>query len=201
MDSILKTFTIGFLLRSVFSGIFFVISYYVASHNPADFTNVDGKSILSVALPVALFGGVTAYGLHRSLVYPWIELWFDSGPGKKCRGSLPLISIATIETLLWRWNQGVDKTKFDSKGINEHFNTWADFIHLQYASTLCIALGAFLGAKANPGKHSPCGLLIVVGVVLFLAAHVSDWRLHSVFDYVRKEIRKNLGEAEAATGN
>jgi hypothetical protein len=32
MDSLLKTFDIGFLLRSVFAGIFFVVSYYVACY-------------------------------------------------------------------------------------------------------------------------------------------------------------------------
>src|SRR6266567_1356154 len=105
MDSILKAFSIGFLLRSVFSGVFFVISSYVASHGPADFMKIEGASIFSVALPVALFGGVTAYGIHRSLLFGWIEYWFDSECGKACRKSVPLISTSTIQTLLWRWGQ------------------------------------------------------------------------------------------------
>jgi hypothetical protein len=60
----------------------------------------------SAVLLVALFAGVTAYGVHRSLVYPWIESFFDSRLGKTLRKWFPLISKSTIHMLLWRWNQG-----------------------------------------------------------------------------------------------
>ena len=105
MDSLLKTFDIGFLLRSVFAGIFFVVSYSVACYG-LEPTIIEAKSISSPALLVALFTGVVVYGVHRSLVYPFIEFFFDSDFGKACRNRLPLISNSTIETLRWRWNQG-----------------------------------------------------------------------------------------------
>jgi hypothetical protein len=186
MDSILKAFSIGFLLRSVFSGIFFVISYSVACHDPPNFEMIEGKSIFFVALLVALFASVTAYGIHRSLIYPWIEWFFNSESVKALRQRIPLISTSTIRTLLWRWNQNAQGAKFDCKQINEHFDTWADFIHLQYASTLCIGLGALVGVIIVPGKHPPSYPLIVLAVFLFLAAFVSNWRSHSVLDYVRE---------------
>jgi hypothetical protein len=186
MDSILKAFSIGFLLRSVFSGIFFVISYYVAAHGRADFMMIEGKSIFSVALPVALFAGVTAYGIHRSLFYGLIEWWFDSNRGKACRQCMPLISAPTIQTLLYRWNQSAEGATFNRKRINKHFNTWADFIHLQFTSSFCIGLGACVGWIIVPGKHAPCYPLIVLGLVLCLSAFVSNWRSHSVLDHVRE---------------
>jgi len=186
MDSLLKAFSIGFLLRSVFSGIFFVIAYYVASHGRADFMMIEGKSIFFVALPVALFAGVTAYGIHRSLVYGLFEWWFDSNPGKACRKSKPLISTSTIQTLLYRWNQNT-QGPFDRKRMNKHFNEWADFIHLQFTSSHCFGLGALVGWITVSGKHAPCCPLICLWGLLFLAAVVSNWRSHSVLDYVREQ--------------
>ena len=187
MDSILKAFSIGFLLRSIFSGIFFVIAYYLVSHDPHELTQIEGQLMFSVALPVALFAGVTAYGIHRSLLYPIIEFWFDSETGKTCRKYFPLVSTATIHTLLWRWNQGEEHTKLERKIVNEHFNTWADFIHLQFTSTLSIVLGAVVGRIVIPGSHSFYYPLVSFAALLFFSALVSNWRSHSVLDYVRDE--------------
>ena len=126
MDSILKSFSIGFLLRSVFSGVFFVVSYYVASHNPVDLSTIDGKTLLSLGLPVALFAGVTTYGLHRSLFYPFIECCYDSDRGKALRQRMPLIRVSTIHILLWRWSADEATAPILRRPRqNRHFNTWA----------------------------------------------------------------------------
>lgn len=190
MDSILKAFSIGFLLRSVFSGIFFVIAYYVASHDPHELVKIESTLQFSVALPVALFAGVTAYGIHRSLIYPIIECCFDSEPGKRCRKCMPLISTSTINTLLWRWNQIVEQEKWDCKVINEHLNTWADFIHLQFTSSLSIILGVIVGLIVSPGLHPHYCPLICLAVLFLLAAILSNWRSHTVLDYVRGEAKR-----------
>jgi hypothetical protein len=55
MDSILKTFSLGFLLRSMFAGVFFVLSYHVASYNFQNLEQVDGLNILSEIFPISLF--------------------------------------------------------------------------------------------------------------------------------------------------
>jgi hypothetical protein len=138
----------------------------------------------STVLLVALFAGVTVYGVHRSLVYPGIESFFDSRPGKTLRKWFPLISKSTIHTLLWRWNQGAQGATLKCKQINEHLNTWADFIHLQFTSSLCIVLGLLVSRLI--GNHRSFCLLIGLAVFLFLAAFVSNWRSHSVLDYVRE---------------
>ena len=83
MDSLLKTFSIGFLLRSVFAGIFFVVSYYVAFYGlDATVMKIEAKSISSPALLVGLFVGVVVYGVHRSLIYPFIEFFLIPKLGK-----------------------------------------------------------------------------------------------------------------------
>ena len=120
--------------------------------------------------------------MHRSPVYPFIEFFFDSDFGKACRNRLPLISNSTIETLRWRWNQGTNGAPLTYKQINKNLNRWADFIHLQFTSSLCIVLGVLLSRYM--GGDSPC-CLIWVAVFLFVAAFVSNWRSHSVVDYFR----------------
>jgi hypothetical protein len=194
MDSILKAFSIGFLLRSVFAGIFFVVSFYAAFYGLEATTvmKIGAKSMSSPALLVALFAGVAVYGVHRSLVYPFIEGFFDSEVGKALRGWKPkalrgrkplaLISHNTIQTLLWRWDQGAKERERDHKKINKRLNEWADFIHLQFTSSLCIFIGVLLSWLM--GKDPPC-YLICVAVFLVVAALVSNWRSHSVLDYLR----------------
>src|SRR5262249_4504271 len=148
--------SIGFLLRSVFAGIFFVLSYYVACGYDLEPTIMEAKSFSSSGLLVALFAGVVVYGVHRSLVYPFIEGFFNSKVGKACRSGLPLISNSTIETLSWRWNQGAHEARLSWKRINERLDAWADYIHLQFTSSLCIFLGVFVAWCM--GKHPPCYL-------------------------------------------
>ena len=195
MNKVLQTFTLGFLLRSVFSGAFFVISFFVASHGLKGIAKIDGTSILSVALPVALFTGVIAYGLHRSLIYPWFEKFFDSELGKRSRGHWPLISSSTIATLLWRWGQNTEAV--DRAAINVHLDRWADFIHLQYTSALCVGLGALVGVCVVPGECVPYCPLIVLASVFLLAGLISNWRSHSVLDYV-KTLPEKLPQAPSA---
>ena len=185
MDSILKAFSIPFLLRSAFAGIFFVVSYYVASNGlepGLEAAIIKAKSISSTALLVALFAGVVVYGVHRSVVYPLIECFFDSKVGKRWRKRGPFIRNSTIHTLAWRWNQGTHEARLSWKRINERLDTWADYIHLQFTSSLCIVLGVIL--SPSMGKDHRC-CLIGVAVCLFVAACVSNWRSHSVLDYFK----------------
>jgi hypothetical protein len=188
MDSILKSFTVGFLLRNLFAGVFFVISYYLASHKPSELAEIDGKTVLTLVLPVALFVGVITYGIHRSLFYPFFECFlFDSKCGRECRRMNPCIKLATIRTLAWRWDQGTDASKVDHKRVNQCLDTWADLVHLQYTSAFCIPFGSVVGWLIVPGAHPPCCSLIIFAGLLLCCGFVSDWRLHSVLDYFRKE--------------
>jgi hypothetical protein len=190
MGEIPKAFSIGFLLRSIFAGIFFVVSYNVACsglEHGLEATISEGKAIPS-ALVVALFAGVIIYGVHRSLFpYPFIEWFFNSKFGKRRRESVPLISNSTIDTLRWRWSQGTHEASLSRKRINDRLNAWADFIHLQFTSSLCVGVGACVGWFMG-GRPSFCLWIGFAGlaVLFFLAAFVSNWRSHSVLDYVRE---------------
>jgi hypothetical protein len=180
VDSILKSFSISFLLRCLFAGAFFLISFIIASRTPQELSKLDVTVVLTVTLPVSLFAGVTAYGLHRSLVYPLIEWMFDTERAKKMRKGMPLISDSTINSLLRRWDRATEDQSQLGCERGRRLTVWADYTQLQYTSVICIILGAIFGVIVVPGLHGRCWPLINFAVILFIAAAISDWRLRSV---------------------
>jgi hypothetical protein len=187
VDDILKAFSIGFLLRSAFAGVFFVISYFAAWHTSKELQKAIYATDFAFVLPVSLIIGVSVYGIHRSLVYPLLEWLFDSGCVKKMRRKLPLISDSALKTILFRWDSsaGGDEKWSLKNARTRHFTTWADYAHSQYVSALCLVLGALVASFVVGGSHQPCPPLIVLGVLFLLAGFVSDWRLRSILDHVQ----------------
>lgn len=117
MESVFKSLTVGFLLRSLFAGIFFVCSYILVTSGigPPNLTapeKTDAIKALWLVLPIAFFVGMTTYVTHRSSLYPLIEYWFDCEWNKERRKHWPLISRNSVKTLLDRWDYGV-QTKAD----------------------------------------------------------------------------------------
>jgi hypothetical protein len=188
MDEIIKSFSLSFLLRNVFAGVFFAIAYYAASKGTVALGQVGAKESLSVGLPLGLFAGVTVYGLHRSLLYPWIEWVLETGRLKTIRESLPLISFAACKRLQQRWSMSSEK---ESDSVHaQNVANWADYAHLQYTSALCILLGAITGTLLSSGRHKCYCPLVILGFLLALAGFVSDWRLRSVLDHLAKHEAK-----------
>ncbi len=143
METVLKAFPFQLICRGVFPGGFFVVSYIVASKGWCGLKNIDKDSISSWLL-TAVFSGVMVYILHRSLLYPLVEYSFDRWYVKanrcKCRKCCPPISKrTTVRRLAW-WSTG--ERKFPDENIASHLTTWNDYVHLQYASGLCIISGA-----------------------------------------------------------
>ena len=186
MEKILDSISLGFLIRSVFSGAFFVLTFYLADPG---FFELDSEKVFSVGLALSLFAGVTVYGLHRSLVYPLIESIFNKPCAFRSReNGSGLISDASISHLAKIW----DSKSKDGSDLQfqrgKQIETWADFTHLQYVSAWCIIFGTIVGIFANL-SHKGChdihlvGLffLFILGVpVFFAAALVSNWRLFSI---------------------
>jgi|GEM_PF-1997089 hypothetical protein len=206
MDKILESFPLGLLIRSAFSGVFFVISFNFAAHN---FVTFDSANIFSVGLPFALIAGFTVYGLHRSLIYPLIEWAFNLQCAfdlrEKC---LPLISENAVKNLAKIWDSksanGDDRAFQRGKQIA----TWGDYTHHQYVSAWCIFSGLTIGFFANLRHHwhhyFRCPILyflFLTGAVIFLvAAVVSNWRLFSILQHMDKIVpitpneKSNAGE-------
>ena len=179
MDSILKSLHLGFLLRCLFAGAYFVVAYQFTSGGSKAFMKLDSSAVLSVALPVALLAGVTIYSLHRSVVYPGLEYVLNSDTAIGWRQCAPFISTNTKLVLKSQWSIGVEKEKANA-AIVSHFTTWADHTHLQYASGICLALGSMACRFFEPGEYI-VSWPIVFAVSLFVGSGLlSDWRLHSV---------------------
>jgi hypothetical protein len=185
MEESLKLFELGFLLRSLFAGIWFPIAYYVFSHRPPPYYDLEfeREQIISIGFPVALLAGVIAYSLHRSLIYPVIEACLDCRRLVRLRRTcccykkrnfcpcLSLITKATVERIRRDW----DKSE---RGANS--TLWADFAHQQYCSAICMGLGA-VAAKYVAEFHEIRTGLLTGGILVFAVAGLTaDWRLRTV---------------------
>jgi hypothetical protein len=193
VEETLKDLSIGFLLRSFFTGVFFVISYRVGREGYF-FPTVE--DILKVYVPVALVAGVTAYALHRALVYPLLfESWLDSGWGIKLRNRRlgRLIRKETVDRIIRNWDAKGQIGKFgqnnnspeDSRKdmVQRNLRTWADYTHQLYCSALCILLGAITVVSIDGIRHHPVSWPITsLMFILILSGLISDWRLRVVQD-------------------
>jgi hypothetical protein len=179
MDSIFKTFNLGFLIRSVFAGGYFILSYYVVTNGEPRLSKVDGWKLMTTAFPIALFVGVSAYAIHRSLIFPVLEFFFDAAWATRLRSKCAPISDYTLKTQFKRWRLSVKEVDFQIE-VGRRLTVWADYTQLQYTSLLCLILGSIVGCYNDPNEHESCGILIALGFVLGAAALLSDWRLRRV---------------------
>jgi hypothetical protein len=181
MSQLLGVFSPGFLLRSLFSGAFFCIAFLVATPPSQDFGGI--KLTLTSLVGVSLFAGVTTYTFHRSAIYAFLEWGLNSGWAKRLRIPFPLIGRKTIRVLLSQWARAAAGSEI-SRERARHFSTWADYAHLQYTSALCLLFGAWCGALVSSAKVSVSGPVFFLGVALFVAGVVADWRLHAIREHV-----------------
>lgn len=197
MEELIKTLKVGFLLRSLFSGALFVLSYYLTidGAKPAfHFLEITPDNTLSLGVAIALVAGVTIYGLHRSLLYPLIEWILNSKSAIRLRQKnwITLISKESMERLVERWDRKAEDSKL-WLSRTEQFQTWADYIHLQFNSAWCLTLGAWAGGGFQI-KSSFCPLEWVdvdwrlpmfVGIMV-AAGFVSNWRSIAVEEYAKE---------------
>lgn len=101
MEQFLTSVSLGFLLRSIFSGVFFVVSNEIAANGKMNLPNAGTHTIETIF--IALVTGVTMYGLHRSVLYPVIEWFMSSTRAKDWREYVPLISKSTRSNIAERW--------------------------------------------------------------------------------------------------
>ncbi len=143
----------------------------------------------SVLVGFALFAGIVAYAIHRSLLYPFFE-WFFTSKGVTYRQRFSLISKNSCKDLKSGWSFGDDNTKSNSR-LARHLTTWNDYAHLDYTSALCIALGAltreFIVGRVLP----PSWPLVGLGLIFLAAGVVSDWRLRAFKEYLSTHTELN----------
>lgn len=179
MEQLLRSFSLGLLLRSLFAGVFLVVSYTAAVSGVDALSGIIASDALGKTIALSLFVGVVAYTFHRSIIYPLIEWVLNSQMAKGFRSKCPLISVETIDVLQMKWDYAAKD--WDFKGArSERLSSWADFAHLQYVSGFCIAVGAWAGAMI--GAYNTCvnWPLAITAIALLAAALISDWRLHAV---------------------
>lgn len=182
--------SLGFLLRSLFAGVFAVVSFIIASSRAREFLMAHTDEWLTVGFPIALFTGVTIYGLHRSLFYCFVELIFCA----RFNGGRPawrwLINESTVSytVKLWDMDRQSDNESVPKVRARRIF-AWADYAHLQYTSAWSIIIGAALGyfTDAPDSKHECCIPLILITILFFAAAFTSDFRLRFLCHCIQDE--------------
>lgn len=179
-ESILKAVPLGLLIRSIFAGGFFVISFYLTENPHPDWTTIAGKTVFDIVLPVSLFVGVLVYGIQRALLYPLVELVFESKPGDWLVKWT--IKQRVIDTAIWRWNLNLQKP-IDNKLLNEQLNRWADYIHTQYSVFLCIIFGSVAAWALDTDTISEYSLSkpLFWTAVLFLGSGLFNNARHYAF--------------------
>jgi hypothetical protein len=187
METILKSFSLGFLLRSIFAGTFFVLAYDAATKNTLAEIHVNAGNVFSFGMVFALVSGVTVYGIHRSAIYPMFEWAIDSNRAKRWRKcGARFISDNVIHDLVERWDRKAKKADRHAKMHCrvEQITVWADYIHLQYTSAWCILTGYWVGGIIGQPCHMPYWMLFVAiaGFFVFIAT-VSAWRSRSVEEH------------------
>lgn len=180
MDSILRSFSISFLLRNLFAGVFFVVGYRCAARGLAPPFGTDAEIVFSVVAPVALVAGVTIYGLHRSLVYPLLEYWMSSAAGQCLRHRMPLISTSTVRHLRQQWLKDPEKGNADATLLSRKLASWGDYTHLEYTSALCILAGTAVRVLTVNGQYVVSWPLLLLAGMLAFGGLVADWRLRTV---------------------
>ncbi len=191
MDTILKSFSIGFFLRSTLSGVFFVLSLGVGlGVFPTAYSNIP----VSLVFSISVFSGAAVYSCHRAILYPLIEWGFDSRWCEKARRRVPLISALSREKMVLRWRWSCAEADLD-KTLFSHTSTWADYTHFLYASSFAVVLGS-CGACIIRSQFLAFSFpLCVLAVLLLFVAFVSDWRLHSLHDYLFDRKKPQQDEA------
>lgn len=119
MESFWNAFSISFLLRSLFSGSFFIISFYYTYYKqykqcPFDLTSL--KDSIGVIIIISLLAGSIMYAFHRALPYALIlEPFINGNIGNKIRRKKwakkyhgTLITINTMIYLLKVWDMDSD---------------------------------------------------------------------------------------------
>lgn len=206
MESFWKTFSISFLLRSMFSGSFFLMSYYYTYYtyytksskitiNLADF-----KDFLGIAITISLFAGVIIYAFHRALPYALIiepcinsklsekTRWGDNVEDKKKKFRLTLISENTMRYLLHVWDMDSDNNKSNRKNVwASKMYSWGDYTHFHYTAAWCIIAGNlsfFIMYNYNTHWLLCNPLLLGLAILFGLMGFISDWRLKAVREYI-----------------
>ena len=203
MESFWKTFSISFLLRSMFSGSFFLIAYHYTSFaetNNTPFTLLTFKESFGVAITISLFAGVIIYAFHRAIPYaliiePFINSalsenirWKDNIHDEQKNFRVTLISKKTILYLLDVWDMDSDSNKSNKKNVwARKMYSWGDYTHFHYTAAWCIIAGNlsfFIMNHSNTHWLSCNPLLLGLTILFGSMGFISDWRLKAVREYI-----------------
>lgn len=177
MEALISALQVGFLLRSLIAGAYFVAAYAFAKGGIAELSALPTAGARLAFLVILV--GITAYTLHRALVYPFIESFFNSRTAQSLRrsGRVRFVSPETVKVLKDLWC-AAEQSSPDKAAIS-HIRTWADYTHVLYVSSFSLVGGISLAEFTAQSAYDP-RIVIALSYVMLVGALLSDWRLHAV---------------------
>ncbi len=208
MEKLFSSFSIELLLRSFFAGLFFLLSFDIASRGIERFEKIATSTILpSTDAKIGLLFKATVigfflYGIHRSVIYPFIELLFSSKCGSKFCGSSQIeqkpdsdgLADRVFESIRELWDMQVSCDDCPNPNRSLHIRSWANWIHQQYVSAWAIVAGAVAHAWIKFKIASVCYPLLSMCAVLLFAAIYSDVRLRRMRNHLKKKQKNAWAE-------
>jgi hypothetical protein len=191
MEQIIGSLSVSLLLRSLLSGVFFLVSLHVASNPAGSALGLPIERDLGEMALISLLLGIAIYAVTRSLIYPALVEWWICGIwAKKLRRTKcgPLVCDGTRDLLYEKWglSRRTPDNEEEENARNRHLDAWGDLTHQQYSSAVAIAFGALTARAVHRHELECYWPLIGLFVLLVFSALVSDWRSHSLRECFRK---------------
>lgn len=188
MDSILKTFSLGFLLRSIFAGYLFFITYLMGFDRiPVEkvIATLETDGVVLNLLLASLLTGATVYGFHRAILYPLFIEWWLNGYWDRIPKAFHFISEKSMDYILSVWDLGSEPFR-EKQFRYQRTERWGDHTHLQYTSSLSAYLGVGAHQYLNQGEFHFLTFIshyrypLLIGLVFCLSGLASDLRLKTL---------------------
>ena len=195
MEKFLDKVTIGLLTRYVLCGLAFIVSFEFSQggfHAVEEIYKTDSLGAFALSIVIGAF----TYGLHRSLLYPFLE-WALTKSVKGAPNSCKIIITQRAMThMLALWDSA--STRADYR-INRQrrFTDWGDIVHSQLVSAFNIFLGALVAIVLDEKSLRFCiceswelrGELICAFLLFLIAGLYSNARLVRMQRYVEEHAR------------
>lgn len=161
---------INFFLRYIVAGGSAVLAFGLTQRDPFNFLRIGNELSVLLLFLFILVIGPTIYSIHKSFLHEIIvkSIEFLSRPQSHGTVSLEKFDLA-LEKQLELWRK-------DGDAWLSTYEPWAAQVHFLYCSAWGIGLALILARQFNADPKNMLPLLLV-GLGLFMAAVISDFRL------------------------
>jgi hypothetical protein len=164
---------VNFLLRYVVAGGSAILAFGLTQQDPFSFLRVGTElSALLLLLFVSVIGPAI-YAIHRAALHPFILVFLFTALTLRHKLNIEWWQAWTLDSIL-----ATQKEKWPTAGDwwLSTYEGWAAQVHFLYCSAFGTGFALGFAYWFNPNAQHVQAIL-TVGLILFAAALVSDWRV------------------------